>query len=159
AVRSYLDLRPLAGHDPARLGRHRSRPRALTAADVASCLQHRLVRAGKPVALLHRDAADRLTNAVLDNADAQRLQLAVELTGDQPLAQQLRRSDRIVREGSVKIGCCAAAVGDENTAARSSNAAAPRLASRPGLDTHEASELSRCTMMGTSQQTYALGQP
>jgi hypothetical protein len=84
-----LDLRPLAGHDAARLGRHRSRARALTAADKASCLQHRLVRAGKPVTLLHRDAADRLANTVLDNADAQRLQLAVELTGDQPLAQQL----------------------------------------------------------------------
>src|SRR5262249_2022485 len=51
AVGSYLDLRPLAGHDAARLGRRRSRPRAFTAADVASCLQHRLARAGKPVAL------------------------------------------------------------------------------------------------------------
>src|SRR5437773_2761827 len=40
----------------------------------------------------------RLANMVLNNADAQRLQLAVELTGDQPLAQQLRRRDRIVRE-------------------------------------------------------------
>jgi hypothetical protein len=62
----------------------------------------------------------------------------------------------------VKIGCgvrCAAAVGDENTAARSSNAAVPRLASRPGLDTHEVSELSRCTVMGASQQMDALGQP
>src|SRR4051794_26998351 len=98
AVGSYLDLRPLAGHDTPRLGRHRSRARALIAANVASCLQHRLTRAGKPVALLHRDAADRLTNIVLDNADAQRLQLAVELTGDPPLPQQLRRSGGIVRK-------------------------------------------------------------
>jgi hypothetical protein len=36
-----------------------------------------------------RDAADRLAGAVLDDAAAQRLQLAVELTRDQPLPQQL----------------------------------------------------------------------
>ena len=29
----------------------------------------------------------------------------------------------------------------------------------PGLDTHEASELSPCTVMRASQQTDALGQP
>jgi len=48
-------------------------------------LQHRLVRTVEPVALLHRDAADRLSDAVFYDTDAQRLQLAVELTGDQPL--------------------------------------------------------------------------
>ena len=36
------------------------------------------------VALLHRDATDRLAAGVLDDADAQRLQLAVALTEDQP---------------------------------------------------------------------------
>src|SRR3954471_19627273 len=56
AVGSYLDLRPLAGHDTPRLGRHRSRARALIAADVASCLQHRLVRPGKSAAPLHRNS-------------------------------------------------------------------------------------------------------
>ena len=33
AVRSHLDLRPLAGHDAARLGLHRRRARALAVAD------------------------------------------------------------------------------------------------------------------------------
>src|SRR6516162_1531960 len=98
AIGSHLDLRPLAGYDAARLGLYRRRARALAVADVIPSLQHRLVRAGEPVALLHRDAADRLSDAVLDDADAQRLQLAVELTGDPPLSQQLRRSGRIVRE-------------------------------------------------------------
>src|SRR6516225_8984819 len=73
AVESHLDLRPLAGHDAARLGLHRRRARALAVADVIPSLQHRLVRAGEPVPLLHRDAADRLADAVLDDADAQRL--------------------------------------------------------------------------------------
>jgi len=98
AVGSHLDLRPLAGHDAARLGLHRRGARALAVADVVPSLQHRLVCAGEPVALLHRDAADCLADAVLDDADAQRLQLAVELTGYQPLAQQLRRPGWIVHE-------------------------------------------------------------
>ena len=45
-----------------------------------------------------RDAADRLPDTVLDDADAQRLQLAVELTRDQPLPRQLHRHGWIVRE-------------------------------------------------------------
>ena len=55
AVGSHLDLRPLAGHDAARLGLHRRRARALAVADVVPSLQHRLVRAVEPVALLHRE--------------------------------------------------------------------------------------------------------
>jgi putative transposase len=44
-----------------------------------------LARAVEPVTLLHRDAADRLADGVRDNADAQRPQLAVQLSGDPPL--------------------------------------------------------------------------
>jgi hypothetical protein len=44
-------------------------------------LHHRLVRATEPAALLHRDAVDRLADGGLDDTDAQRLQLAVKLTG------------------------------------------------------------------------------
>ena len=55
AVGSHLDLGPLAGHDAARLGLHRRRARALAVADVVPSLQHRLVRAVEPVALLHRE--------------------------------------------------------------------------------------------------------
>src|SRR6516165_12759771 len=55
AVGSHLDLRSLAGHDAARLGLHRRRARALAVADVVPRLQHRLVRAVEPVALLHRE--------------------------------------------------------------------------------------------------------
>jgi hypothetical protein len=65
---------------------------------IAPGLQQRLARAVEAVTLLHRDAADRLSAGVLDDADAQRLQLAVELTGDQPLPQQLRRRGRIMGE-------------------------------------------------------------
>src|SRR5271166_1995357 len=98
AVGSDLDLRPLAGHDAARLGLYRRGARALAVADIAPGLQHRLARAVEPVALLHRDAADRLADRVLDDADALRLQLAVELAGDPPLSQQLRGHVRIVGE-------------------------------------------------------------
>ena len=98
AIGSHLDLRPLAGDDAARRGLHRCRPRALAVADVVPGLQHRFVRAVEPIALLHRDAADRLADAVFDDADAQRLQLAVELTGNPPLPQQLGRLGRVVRE-------------------------------------------------------------
>jgi hypothetical protein len=93
-----LDLGPLAGDDAARLGLHRHRARALAVADVVLSLQHRLASVVEPIAILHRDAADRLADAVLDDADAQRLRLAVKLTGDPPLPQQLRRYGRIVRE-------------------------------------------------------------
>src|SRR5437763_16221167 len=51
----------------------------------------------KPIALLHGHAAHGLADGVLDDADAQRLQLAVELTRDPPLPQQLRRRGRGVR--------------------------------------------------------------
>ena len=70
AVGSHLDLRPLAWHDAARLSLHRRRARALAVADVVPSLQHPLARAVKPVALLHRDATDRLAGAILDDADA-----------------------------------------------------------------------------------------
>src|SRR6266436_2665449 len=68
AVGSHLDLCPLAGHDAAGLGLYVRRARALAVADVVPSLQHRLARALEPVALLHRDAADR-HSAVLDDAD------------------------------------------------------------------------------------------
>src|SRR5436305_12143539 len=97
AVGTNLDLRPLAGHDASRRGLYRRRAGTLAAADVVPSLQHRLVRAGEPVALLNGDAADRLTNGILDDPNAKRLQLAVELTGDPPLLQQLRRRGRTVR--------------------------------------------------------------
>src|SRR6516164_3509096 len=87
AVGPHLDLRPLAWHDAARLVLHLRRARAVAIADVAPGLQHRLARVVKPIALLHRDAADPLAAEVLDDADAQRLQLAVELTGDPPFPQ------------------------------------------------------------------------
>ena len=56
-------------------------------------------------------------------------------------------------KSSVKIGCgvrCAAAIGGESTAARSSNITRTRLASRPelDLDPNEAAKLSRLTVMG-----------
>jgi hypothetical protein len=98
AVGSHLDLRSLAGHNAARFGLHLRRARALAVADIEPSLQYRLVRVVEPVALLHRDAADHLAAGVLDDADAQRLQLVIELTGDQPLPQQLRRRGRIVGE-------------------------------------------------------------
>ena len=98
AVGPHLDLRPLAGHDAAWLGLHLRRARALVVADMAPGLQHRRARAVEPVALLHRDAADRLADGVLDDADAQRLQLAVELRGDPPFRQQLRRHRRVIGE-------------------------------------------------------------
>jgi len=98
AVGSHLDLRPLARHDATRLGLHFRRARALAVADIAPGPQHRLARVLEPVALLDRDAADRLAARVLDDADAQRLQPAVELTGDQPFPQQLRRHGGIVGE-------------------------------------------------------------
>lgn len=53
---------------------------------------------GLPPTLRPGHATDRLADPVLDDADAQWLQLAVELTGDQPAPQQLRRRRRIVRE-------------------------------------------------------------
>src|SRR5207248_38236 len=87
-----------AGHDAARLGLNRRGARALAVADIAPRLPHRFARAVEPVALLHRDATDRLADGVLDDADAQRLQIVVELAGDPPLAQQLRRCGRIVGE-------------------------------------------------------------
>src|SRR5207248_5923240 len=87
-----------AGHDAARLGLNRRGARALAVADIAPRLPHRFARAVEPVALLHRDAADRLAYGVLDDADAQRLQIVVELAGDPPLPQQLRRRGRIVGE-------------------------------------------------------------
>src|SRR5215831_7250857 len=98
AIGSDLDLRPFAGDDAARLGLHRPRARAFAVADVVPSQQHRLVRAVEPIPILHRDAADRLADRVLDDADAQRLQFAIELTGDPPLPQQPRRLRRIVRE-------------------------------------------------------------
>src|SRR5262245_10122688 len=61
-------------------------------------LQYRRARAVEPVALLHRDAADRLAAGILDDADTQRLQFAVELGGDSPFRQQLRRRRRIIGE-------------------------------------------------------------
>src|SRR5262249_2230597 len=72
--------------------------RALAVANIAFGLQHRLTGTIEPVSLLHRDPADRLADGVLDDADAQRLQLAVELTGDPPLPEQLRRRGLIVSE-------------------------------------------------------------
>jgi hypothetical protein len=60
-------------------------------------LQHRLADV-EPVTLLYRDAADSLATGVVNNADVERLALAVELTGDPPLPQQLRRGGRIVGE-------------------------------------------------------------
>src|SRR5204862_1186001 len=74
AVGSHLDLRPLAGHDAARLGIHHRGARALAVADIASSLQHRLACAVEPVTFLHRDAADGLADGVLNDADTQRLQ-------------------------------------------------------------------------------------
>ena len=76
AVGSYLDLRPLAAHDAARLGLQLRRARPLSVADIAPGLQHRLADV-EPIALLYRDAADSLAAGILDNADAERLQLAV----------------------------------------------------------------------------------
>src|ERR1043166_230759 len=93
-----LDPRPVPGPPTATLRLPRCRARALAVADVVPSLQHRLVRASQPVTLLDGDAADRLADGVLDDADAQRLQLAVELTRDPPLPQQLRWYGRIVRE-------------------------------------------------------------
>src|SRR5438132_3246324 len=98
AVGSHLDLRPLAGHDAAGLGLYVRRARPLAVAQVGPSLQHRLARALDPVALLRRDAADRHSAGVLYDADTQRLQLVVELTGDQPLPQQLRRRGGVVGE-------------------------------------------------------------
>jgi hypothetical protein len=49
--------------------------------------------AGESVALLHRDAADRLADAVLDDPDEQRLRLAVELAGDQPFPSNCDGAD------------------------------------------------------------------
>ena len=97
-VGSHLDLRPLAGDDAARLSLDRRRARTLSGADVLPSLQHRVGRTVEPVAFVNRDAADCLSDAVLDDADAQRLQFAVELTGDPPFPQQLRRRGRIIRE-------------------------------------------------------------
>ena len=51
-----------------------------------------------PPTLRPGHATDRLADPVLDDAEAQWLQLAVEVTGDQPAPQQLRRRRRIVRE-------------------------------------------------------------
>src|SRR5204862_4518988 len=61
----------------------------------------------KPIALLHGHAAHGLADGVLDDADAQRLQLAVELTSDPPPPQQLRRRGPRVREelGQDVLGC------------------------------------------------------
>src|SRR5262245_15065068 len=75
AVGSHLDLRPLARHEATRLGLHSRRARAVAVADVVPSLQHRLVRASEPVALLDGYSPNRLTDGVLDDADAQRLQL------------------------------------------------------------------------------------
>src|SRR5262249_47293326 len=146
AVGSHLDLGPLAGHHATRLGLHSSRARAVAVADVVPILQHRLVRASEPVALLHGDAADRLADGVLDDADAQRLQLAVELTGDPPLPSSSDGAAGSYEKSSVKTGWggrCAAAVDDENATARNSNAARPRLASPLRRDPQKAAELSR----------------
>src|SRR5437660_8697355 len=103
---TWISARSL-GTRPPGFASPRRRARALAVADVVSSLQHRLVRASEPVALLHGDAADRLADGVLDDADAQRLQLAVELTRDPPLPQQLRRRGRSVREELCEdwLGC------------------------------------------------------
>src|SRR5262249_55102970 len=96
---SHLDLRPLAGHQPpppARLGGASGSAGSLAVAYIAPGLQHRVACALEPVCLLYRDAADGLADGVLDDADTQRLQLAVELTGDPPFLQQLRRRSRII---------------------------------------------------------------
>ena len=45
---------------------------------------------------------------------------------------------------------CAAAVGGESAAARTSSAAGPRLGQRSALDPHEPAKLSRRTVMGAS---------
>jgi hypothetical protein len=74
--------------NPARLGLPRTPARAFAVSDVVPSLQHRLVRAVEPIPILHGDAADRFADGVLDDADAQRQQLAIELTGDQPLPRR-----------------------------------------------------------------------
>ena len=131
AVGSHLDLRPLAGRDPTRLRCHRHCARAFALADVVPGLQRRLVRASDPVALLHGNAADRLAYGILDNADPQRLQLAVELTRDPPLPSNSDGAAGSYEKSSVKTGCgvrCSAAADGENATARKSSVARLRLA-------------------------------
>jgi hypothetical protein len=71
AIRCVTSRLCLAGHNPARLGLDRRGARAFAVADIAPGPQHCLARAIEPVSLLHRDAADRLADGVLDDADAE----------------------------------------------------------------------------------------
>src|SRR5436190_1175906 len=105
AVGSHLDLRPLAGHAAARLGLHLRRARALAVAAITPGLHHRLVRLVDPITLLNRDAADRLAAEVIDDADAQRLQIAFELIGDPTLPSNCHGAAGSYAKSSVKTGC------------------------------------------------------